>query len=163
MTARDEIAIKEVATGERARLVKILEESFDGWYLMHSRRTLMDAEVVRTAVSSGADIGLVMLDLLSTSIGYVFYIAVAKAHRRRGVARMLLDDALRYFKGAGMKEVYASVEEGNLPSEKLFESEGFAKVSFGDVSRAYGSLQALNMYRKMRVVPGEILLRKDVV
>ena len=93
----------------------------------------------------------------------MYYIAVSRAHRRKGVARLLLDDALRRFREAGMKEVFAGVEEENVPSEALFRSAGFTRTSFRDVSRDYGSLHALNMYRVMRIVPGEFLLHKDLV
>ena len=163
MTAQGGIVIEDVPVGERIRLEGILDESFEGWYLRHSKRTLLEAEVVRAALSADMPVGMVMLNMLDTHVGYVFYIAVAAAYRRTGVAGMLLDDALQYLKDAGVKEVYAGVEEENVPSERLFASRGFIRTSFGDVSKKYGSLRTLNMYRKMLIVPGEILLRKDVV
>ena len=61
-----------------------------------------------------------------------------------------------------MKEVYASVEEENVASEGLFRSRGFVKTSFGDVSKKHGGFHALDMYRKMVVVPGEVLLLKSL-
>ena len=59
-----------------------------------------------------------------------------------------------------MKEVFASVEKSNKPSEALFASEGFTSTSFSEVSKRHGNLHTLNMYREMLVVPGEVLLRK---
>ena len=162
MTAQDDVTIVDVPAGKRAGLEWILEESFEGWYLMHSKRTLRDVEVVRAAMSSGKPIGLVMLKTLEGSVGYVYYIAVAKAHRKKGIAKQLLADALRLFKVSKMEEVLASVEEDNKPSEALFGSEGFTRTSFGEVSKKHGKLHALNMYNAMRVVPGEVLLRKEI-
>lgn len=162
MTAQNEFLIVDVPVAERARLEGILEESFEGWYLRHSKKTLMDAELVRAAVSSGTPVGLIMLKTLAADVGYVYYIATAEACRRKGVGKMLLEDALRYFASAGMKDVFASVEAGNAPSEGLFRSEGFVKTSFGEVSRKRGSLRTLDMYRRMVVVPGEVLLLKDL-
>lgn len=146
--------------GERQGLEGLLEESFEGWYLRHSKGVLQDVEVVRAAMSAGKQVGLVMLKTLEGNVGYVYYIATARAHRRSGVAKSLLEDALSRFVAAGVKEAYASVEEDNEPSEKLFVSEGFARTSFGEVSKVHGSLRTINMYRIMRVVPGEILLHK---
>ena len=160
MTAKDDVSIIDVPANERAGLEWILEESFEGWYLLHSRRTLRDIEVVRAALLSGKPIGLVMLKTLEGTIGYVYYIAVAKAHRKRGIAKLLLEDALRSFKMSRMKEVFASVEKYNKPSEALFASERFAPTSFSEVSKRHGNLHTLNMYREMLVVPGEVLLRK---
>ena len=39
----------DVPRGERAALEQILEESFEGWYLRHSKRTLREVEEVRAA------------------------------------------------------------------------------------------------------------------
>ncbi len=162
MSAQEDVVITDVPARERAGLEWILEESFEGWYLMHSKRTLRDIEVVRAAMSSGKPVGLIMVKTLGESIGYVYYIAVAKAHRKKGIAKLLLDDALRRFKASRAEEVFASVEEKNKPSEALFASEGFTATSFGEVSKRHGSLHTLNMYREMLVVPGEVLLRKAI-
>jgi ribosomal protein S18 acetylase RimI-like enzyme len=162
MTTQDGAVIVDVLRKERGGLEWILEESFEGWYLRHSKATLRKIEVVRAAMSSGKPIGLVMLKTLEGDLGYVFYIAVARTQRKRGIGKLLLDDALRLFKASGVKEVFASVEEDNEPSESLFASEGFTPTNFGEVSRKHGSLHALNMYRAMWVVPGEVLLRKAI-
>jgi len=162
MTAQEDVVITDVPPGKRAGLEWILEESFEGWYLMHSKRTLRDVELVKVAMSSGKPVGLVMVKMLEKSVGYVYYIAVARAHRKQGIAKLLLEDALRLFKASKLKEVFASVEEKNIPSEALFASEGFTRTSFTEVSKNHGSLHTLNMYRAMTVVPGEILLRKTI-
>lgn len=151
--------IVDVPVEQRPSLDSILEESFEGWYLRHSQGTLRDVEVVRSAVSSGAPIGLVMLKTLEAEVGYVYYIAVARAHRRMGIGRLLLEDSIQRFKATGVREVFAGVETDNRPSEALFESEGFARTNFGEVSKKYGRFHAFNMYRMMLVVPD----RKSVV
>ena len=162
MTAQEDVVIVDVAKGKRAGFEWILEESFEGWYLMHSKRTLRDIELFRVAMSSGKAVGLVMLKTLEEKVGYVYYIAVAKAIRKKGIGKLLLEDALRHFRASKVKEVFASVEEDNKPSEALFASEGFTRTSFGQVSKRYGGLHTLNMYREMLVVPGEVLLRKAI-
>jgi len=162
MTALENIEITDVPAEKRHGLDWILEESFEGWYLWHSKKTLRDVEVVRAAISSGKPAGLVMLKTLEGTVGYVYYIAVARASRKKGVGKLLLENALQLFKASNLNEVFASVEKENEPSEALFASEGFAKTSFGEVSKRHGSLRAANMYRAMTVVPGEILLRKAI-
>ena len=162
MTSQEGIEITDVPTGNRAGLDWILEESFEGWYLWHSKKTLRDVELVRAAKSSGKPLGLVMLKTLEGTVGYVYYIAVAKARRKEGIGKLLVEDALKLFKASNLKEVFASVEKNNEPSEALFASEGFTKTSFSEVSKKHGSLHTVNMYRAMTVVPGEILLRKPI-
>ena len=160
MTDLEGVEIVDVPRDRRQELFQILEESFEGWYLRHSQRMLQELETVRAATSSGRPLGLIMLKMLEKDSGYVFYVAVARSSRRRGVGKLLLRDAIERFRAAGVAEVFASVEGDNEASERLFESEGFARTSFGEVSRTHGPLQAINMYRLMVVVPGEILLRR---
>jgi ribosomal protein S18 acetylase RimI-like enzyme len=160
MTLQEGITIVDVPSKRRDGLEWILQESFEGWYLMHSKRTLQHIELVRAAMSSGKPVGLVMLKILEGTIGYVYYIAVAKAQRKRGIGKLLLRDSLRIFKARGAQEVFASVEHDNVASEGLFASEGFTQTSFSEVSKKHGNLHTVNMYREMLVVPGEILLRK---
>jgi len=162
MTAEEGIEIVEVPRNERTNLEPILQESFEGLYLWHSKRTLQDVDIVRAAILSGAPVGLIMLKTLEQGVGYVFYVAVAKAHRGMGVAGLLLRDALNRFRAAGVAEAFASVEEDNTPSEKLFREEGFVRTSLGEVSKRHGPVHALNMYRIMVVVPGEILLHRTL-
>jgi ribosomal protein S18 acetylase RimI-like enzyme len=118
----------------------------------------MEIELVREAVVDEHPVGLVMVRTFYDAIGYVYYIVVAKDYRRRKIATRLLEHSLEYFSSLGMHEVYASVEEGNVESEGLFRSRGFARTSYREVSGKYGNLRAINLYRKMLVVPGEILL-----
>ncbi len=163
MTAREDLVIVDIPTKKRAALEWILEESFEGWYLMYSKRTLRDIELVRAAMESGKPVGLVMTKTLEKgTVGYVYYIAVARAHRKRGIGKLLLEDAFRHFKASSVEEVFASVEEDNKPSEALFASEGFTRTSLGEVSKRHGNLHTLNMYREMLVVPGEVLLLKAI-
>lgn len=99
-----------------------------------------------------------MLKVIDGTIGYVFYVAVAKEFRRMKVGSRLLDDALELFKGRGVKEVYAAAEHDNLESIGLFASKGFVRTGYGELSGKYGMLEAITIYRKMLVVPGEILM-----
>jgi len=154
------IEIVDVPPEQRERLDKILKESFDGWYLMHARKVLKELEIVRAAVSSAEPIGVIMLKMLEPGIGYVFYVAVGRAHRRMGVAGSLLRDALALFKSKGVAEVFASIETETLSPERLFTSEGFVRTSLLEVSRHHGFPSTLNMYRMMVVVPGEILMHR---
>jgi L-amino acid N-acyltransferase YncA len=163
----DDIVIVDVPPGARRAesLDPILEESFEGLYLWHARRTLREVERVRVARMGGGGgevIGLAMLTNISAEAGYVYYIAVAPGHRKRGVGGRLLRDALEYFAGNGSEEVYASIEEGNVESMALFISAGFRETDHSELSRKYGALRALDMYRKMLVVLGEKLFFKEL-
>ncbi len=144
------------------RLLRILDESFEGIYLWHARRTLLTIEVVRAArTTEGEDVGLVMLKMLAGGdAGYVYYVAVPPHLRRRRIGKRLLDDAIAYFARRGAQRVYASVEEENLESMALFRSSGFEKLRWSEMAERYGRVRALLMYREMMVVPGELLMER---
>jgi ribosomal protein S18 acetylase RimI-like enzyme len=147
----------------RDSLVPLLEESFTGIYLRHAKRTLGEVQTVRVALVDGEPVGLAMLKTLGKKAGYVYYIAVRPSSRGRGLGSRLLIDSLDHFTRDGATEVYASVGEHNIESNALFLGQGFRKTNFGQVSKKYGALKALSMYRSMLVVPGEVLLVKDTV
>jgi ribosomal protein S18 acetylase RimI-like enzyme len=152
------ITIQDVPPNQREELVPILEDSFDGWYLRHSKRTLMEIGLVREAKIDGRPAGLVMLKELGNLLGYVYYIAVSKNFRGRGIGGKLLDNSLAYFSSSGMNEVYASVEEDNVESHRLFTSRAFKKTTRGELAKKYGTINSFVLLRKMLIVPGEIIL-----
>ena len=102
-----------------------------------------------------------MLKMLEGKAGYVYYIAVSTTHQRKGIGSLLLRDAVAYLQSRGAAEIYASVGEDNVESNALFKGHGFRRTNYGEVSRKYGMLKAVGMYRAMFVVPGEIVLVLD--
>lgn len=163
MSAPSQIEISDVPSTERDRLRPILEQSFEGLYRWHAKRTLGSVELVRAARLAGEDAGLAMLKTLTEEAGYVYYIAVSPRFRRRGVGGALLDDALAYFAAGGKKVVYASVEEDNVESKALFGSRGFSEADRGELSKKYGAVRGFTLSREMMLVRGEVLLRKMLV
>jgi len=159
LSSGEEIRIADVVS-DRGSLEPILRESFEGWYLRHSLRTLGEVETVRGAEMSGKKVGLTMLKTLDGGVGYLYYLAVQRVHRRKGIGGKLIDDAVECFRKQGVREVYASVE--NEEAIHLFSSKGFLRTDFGEVSRRYGLFRAVSMYRNMLSVPGEVLFRLEL-
>ncbi len=148
---------------EREQLYPILESGFEGWYLSHSKRTLREIEKVFAARLDGINVGVVMLKNIDPKIGYVYYIAVSSEYRGRKIGSALLEHSLNYFSNLDADKVFASltVEHGG-ESKALFEAHGFIETNFGQVSKRYGRLHAINMYRKMLVVSGELVVYKEL-
>jgi ribosomal protein S18 acetylase RimI-like enzyme len=148
---------------ERESLFPILEESFEGWYLSHSKRTLRDIDKVFFARVSGKSVGVVMLKKIEDKMGYVYYIAVLPEFRQRKIGRALLDYSVSLFSREGCHVVFASltVEHGG-ESKALFLSSGFVETSFHELSKKYGRFRTINLYRKMLVVSGELVVYKQL-
>ncbi len=155
------VEIEEVAGEDRRLLEPILEESFTGWYRQHAKHTLRSIEIVRAAILEGKSVGLVMLSWLNREAGYVYYIAVLPGYRGKGVAGGLLDHSLVSFFREGARQVYASVTSDHEEPLTLFKSRGFRETGFSQLSKWYGMVSAMNLYRKMLVVSGERLLVRE--
>ncbi|MGA2974328.1 MAG: GNAT family N-acetyltransferase [Spirochaetia bacterium] len=150
-----DISIQERQRADRRDLLAILRESFSGIYLWHARRILLGPAAVLAAESSRTPIGLVIMKMLAPGVGYVYYLAISPAERRRGTGGFLLDRCLGYLDSHGARAVLASVTEGNLPSERLVASRGFHICRFRDLARRFGAAAAFRLWMGMTVAPGE--------
>ncbi|MCG8393988.1 MAG: ribosomal protein S18-alanine N-acetyltransferase [Pseudomonadales bacterium] len=56
---------------------------------------------------------------------HVLNIAVSPARQRRGIARALLQQAIRDARADAMSVIYLEVRESNLPAQSLYRSLGF--------------------------------------
>jgi ribosomal protein S18 acetylase RimI-like enzyme len=151
-------AIVELRGSARERGVPIVIDSFEGIYRWHAKRTLREIATVRGFDSEGELRGIAMVETLVPGVGYVYYIAVRSADRRRGVGARLLDDALQRFAAEGVRVVYAAAEADNAGSIGLFRSRGFREVSRKEPGYREGGLGAWGLRSRMRIVWGEVLL-----
>ncbi|MGI0091836.1 MAG: GNAT family N-acetyltransferase [Nitrososphaerales archaeon] len=138
----------------------MLDESFEGWYQRHAKRTLRDIDKVYAARLDNTSVGLVMLKNLDSHSGYVYYIAVLPEYRGMKIGGRLLDHSLEYFSRAGMDVLFASLTQEHNESNELFKSRGFIRTNYGEISKQYGKIGAVMMYRKMLVVSGELVVWK---
>jgi len=157
-----ELKIAAIPPTERKELVPILEKSFEGWYLWHSKRTLKGIGLVLSAVVGDSAVGLAMLKEIGEGIGYIYYLAVLPEFRKRGIGGTLMDEALAHFASQSTFSVYASVEEDNVPSLSLLRSKGFQMTGFDEMSQLHGLLPVVRMMFRMETVSGEVVLRKDI-
>jgi len=64
-------------------------------------------------------------NMLLDACGAVHDVFVAPAHRRKGIARALMQAALAHFDARGVKQVVLSTSTKNAEGRALFESLGF--------------------------------------
>jgi ribosomal protein S18 acetylase RimI-like enzyme len=152
------LALRDLALSERELAVPVLIDSFTGIYRWHAKRTLHSISRVRGAWLGAELAGISMLEFLEPPVGYVYYIAVRAALRRRGVATGLLDDALRLFGESGARVVFAAAEEDNTASLRLFTARGFRVTEPKERGWRDGGLGAWGLRSRMMVVSGEVLL-----
>jgi L-amino acid N-acyltransferase YncA len=101
-----------------------------------------------------------MMKMLAPAVGYVYYLAMARAERRHGVGGVLLDRCLTSLSSLGASTILACVTDGNIPSERLVISRGFLPCGLGSLVRQFGAIKALEFWIGMTVAPGEKLFAK---
>lgn len=163
LAINEETQISEIAGSERELLDPILDSSFEGWYLRHAKRTLREIDIVYAAKSKDAYSGLSMIKQLDSKTGYVYYIAVLPEYRGKKIGSRLLDRSIERFLDDDIEVVLASLTQEHEEVKFLFKSRGFVETNFGGVAGRYGKLHALNLYRKMVVVTGEVVVYKDLI
>ncbi len=151
------LRLVDLPATERERAVPLLIDSFVGVYRWHAKRTLREVTLVRGAEHPSGLVGVAMLERLVPEVGYVYYIAVASALRRRGIAKALLDDAIDGFRRNGAQVIYAAVRSDNAGSIRLFESRGFRTIERKELGFREGGLGAWGLRSRMRLVYGERL------
>jgi ribosomal protein S18 acetylase RimI-like enzyme len=152
------VTLIDLPSEARERAVPVLLDSFVGIYRWHAKRTLREVQVVRGAERDGELLGIAMLERLAPEVGYVYYIAVASAHRQEGIGGRLLDDATGRFRREGAQVLYAAVESDNVPSLALFTSRGLRVVERKEPGYQEGGLGAWGLRSRMHLVYGEVLL-----
>jgi len=154
------LAISDVAPGLRWKLMLIIDQSFHGLYRWHARRTLRLVTWVRQAARGGIPVGLTMSTMIAPGSGYLYYFAVTPSARSAGVGGLLLDDVLAFLKAAGATEVFACVRDDNVASQRLMKSKSFSRTAFREVARSRGARDAVRLWTRMVVAPGERVFRR---
>ncbi|HKV89790.1 MAG TPA: GNAT family N-acetyltransferase [Thermoplasmata archaeon] len=151
-------SIVELPGEDRARAIPVILDCFTGVYRWHAKRTLGEVSRVRASLSGNDVVGLAMLEVFDTEVGYVYYVAVRSDHRGRGIAGALLDDALALFRSEGRSVAYVATEEENVPMIAALARRGFRKVERRELGYAEGGLGAWGLRSRMTLVGGEILM-----
>ena len=109
-------------------------------------------------------VGFAMLRLVlihNHIVGNILWLGVHPKFRQNGIASALIDASIDYFENHRISNVYVSVRKNNLPALYLFEGKGFRKLDFRRLVELYGH-RAMEVYLKMRITPGEIVLATTV-
>lgn len=82
-----------------------------------------------------------VLRIGSTDQWLIGNVSVLPEYRRRGIARKLVEESVRYAHGRGANRILLDVIDGNLPAQALYENLGFETFS-GETHLSYGPQDA---------------------
>ena len=151
-------AVEPLRAADSAALARIHREDFVPPWDENDFETMLGEDIMfgyKTIAIGKARSGAAGFVLARNISGEaeIITIAVARAHRRRGLGRLLMDAVLRELHGARAGALFLEVDEGNFAAVALYRKLGFREV--GKRSAYYRSAagmptDALVMRRDLR-------------
>jgi len=126
---RDDIAVHALITTAFREIGDQHERTLDQWtrYLLDSER--FDADLYLVAESGGQVVGAALAQSIGADYGSVPQLAVAPAHRGRGLALALLHECFRRHAARGLPATVLGVDAGNPTGAlALYEKAGMRIV-----------------------------------
>lgn len=154
---RKDYAIEPLSGRDCAALSVIHQEDFVRPWTEAEFSTLLGQEAVfgfaarEVGRGAAAPAGFV-LARVAAGEGEILTIAVARAHRRRGLGWRLMDAVLRELHGQRAEALFLEVDETNMPAIALYRRLGFSEVG-----------KRPNYYRSTEHGPtGALVMRRDL-
>lgn len=126
-------AVVPLSQRDAPAMARVHEEDFsrpwseDEFASLLSQDTVFGYAAYETGRTRNGPIGFV-LARHAASEGEILTVAVARAHRRRGLGWKLMDAVLRELHGRRAEALFLEVDETNAPALQLYRRLGFAKV-----------------------------------
>ncbi|NNE68581.1 MAG: ribosomal protein S18-alanine N-acetyltransferase [Pyrinomonadaceae bacterium] len=97
-------------------------ETFE--YLLREPQVL----AYQVMAEEGAIVGFVFVLTNKGRIAHITTVAVAPEHRKRGIARLLLDHAEKALQAKGFESIVLEVRVSNLAAQNLYTNRGFVII-----------------------------------
>ena len=118
--------VEPASLRDAAALAEIHSASFHrGWGEGEFERMLLERNTLVHRLRMGRKIIGFSVSRMAADEAEILSIAVAKAHRGRGLSNSLLLTHLGHLAGRGVRAVFLEVEENNQPARRLYERAGF--------------------------------------
>jgi ribosomal-protein-alanine N-acetyltransferase len=121
--------IRRASSGDVPALVAIERACFTDPWTSTGLEEMIQYETARAFLAEVKSeiVGYVMARI-SGEEGEILNLAVLPGHRRKGIARCLLAEALGSVAAAGVREAYLEVRQSNAEALGLYQAEGFRPV-----------------------------------
>jgi [ribosomal protein S18]-alanine N-acetyltransferase len=123
------VVVEPASARDAAVLAQIHSASFyRGWGETEFERMLSERNTLVHRLKKGRKIIGFSVSRMAADEAEILSIAVAPAHRGRGLSAKLLLTHLGHLAGRGVRKVFLEVEENNEPARRLYERIGFTVV-----------------------------------
>ena len=128
-----DIVIRKMAQRDLEDVLTIEKDTFSDPWSYNSFKSDLYNEMARPLVATLDEklIGYACIYIVAGEI-QIGNIAVAPAHRRRGVARLLMKEILLIAEDKDCRSIFLEVRESNMAAQTLYNSLGFKAVAKRD-------------------------------
>lgn len=128
MSERERLRIEPARMEDLDEVVALEEESFPTpWRFAFFASELRAEGRYNTVIRTGQGLAAYCFAMYFLDEMHINKIAVAPRLRRRGVARMLMEDAMSWGRRHGVRTVALEVRESNLGAVRFYETLGFTE------------------------------------
>ncbi len=133
------VSVRVFSHGDRDGVLELWREVFHGDpshrvpHLDLERKLAVQPELLFVAVDAGTVVGTAMAGY-DGHRGWVYYLAVGPAHRRRGIGRRLVERIEEALAGRGCPKINLQIRAGNDRAVAFYEALGYRveeRVSMG--------------------------------
>ncbi len=122
----DRFQIRPASAADAPEVARLERRCFsDPWSEAGIREMLANPGVVALAATVRDGIAGYAIARWVADTGEILNLAVAPEHRRRGLARRLLDAELAALASRGVRDVFLEVRESNQAAQSLYQAKGF--------------------------------------
>jgi ribosomal-protein-alanine N-acetyltransferase len=126
---RGEPTLSEAGPRDAAAFAALHAVSFRaGWSDSEFERMMLERNVIAHRATAGCALHGFIVSRLAGGEAEILSVAVAAAHRGRGLAGALLNLHLRRLAGLGAAAVFLEVDEDNGAARQLYRRAGFREV-----------------------------------
>ncbi len=125
------VSVRVFSHGDRDGVLELWREVFPGDpihrvpHLDLERKLALQPELLFVAVDTGTVVGTAMAGY-DGHRGWVYYLAVRPAHRRRGIGRRLMERVEEALAGRGCPKINLQIRAGNDRAVAFYEALGYA-------------------------------------
>lgn len=150
---RPEPVLAEARSRDASAIARLHGASFHrGWSETEIEALMLDRTVLTHAAYDSARLVGFIMSRVTAGEAEILSVAVGASHRRRGLARRMLELQMGRLAGLGARVIFLEVDENNVAARRLYHRAGFRETG-----RREGYYQAANGQRAAALV-----LRRDL-
>jgi len=158
------INVRKLRRKELHIALSLAERIFDDYDLFWFKYWLPRSTIL-VAESNDMPLGIAELVIRKTicgTTGVIMYLGVLEEFRRKGIGKILVIEAEKYFKSRGIRTFMASTRSWNKPSIILFTQLGYKALYIDELYNRLGYVITYNLVASLHAYEDDVIFVKSL-